>query len=1391
IWITANSIQGSGLVTAEGGLGGNGDGPDGGDGAGGRIRIDVPSGNWNQWDGHVYSRSKGSGGAGTTRPGDFVCDTGDLSSTCTINNRHGVATLDGQNLQVNSRLQARYKPINLDFSDIDISSGSRIEAYRDSIGITGADTIFNKGVLRASGSITAQDTLWINNTGTFRSTGGSVDISGVNDIENTGSIRASGGTLSIYPYQTIYSTGTIRASGNIDARQGTVVDTRGTFKSDSGSIDFSGTDEVENRGTIDAGGSITFSPLSSLLNTDTSTISAGGDITANGANDIDMLGNLDTPGSFLARNTGYFTQDGNINIGGTLNITSPNKVNVSGYSNAQRTYIEAPNLEITSSGYIGADGKGYSAKSGPGAKVNNGNLLGGASFGGIGQNATDTNLYGSTTQPSSLGSGASGPGGGAIRLKVTDRLENQGTVSANGQNGGSGGSIYTTSTVLNGSGVFRANGGEATFDGAGGRIHLDYSERQWEGIVQVNPGGGYAGDGTIIPAEVRCDSGNTSSECYINSKRYVTDFSGNNLTLGPAAELYSGIANMNLNFDNVKVLGNTTMGARINSQSRIKIDADNFQIESRAEINAQDLEINASDQDITGRLDASSNMDLLADDVDVRSGGVIRAGKLNITTTNFTLDSSSRIDTDARGYANGPGQGLSNGFGGGGGFGGRGGGRYIGEGGSMYGSKLYPTQMGSGSYDGQRGGGAVYIDASNDLVVNGDITANGQSGTAGGSGGSILLKAGDFSGMGLLQADGGDGNSRAGGAGGRIAVHAPSYAAWTGTVYTRGGTGNGYKGGPGTTYPENLICDRGKRSNTCEITREHHVKSLNGTGNLEVLRNGVLKSGNSDMILNFTRIDVVESGEIRVRQNAENTKLLFRDTPNIEIQGSILADNKVIARDIGSFNLTQWTDRFGNTNNGVINSRDIEISADSVKITGKTDTGRNTIINTNSYINVVDRMDSGNLIDLNAGTDIYFSGSGTSRNRLELHADQNMDLSGTVDATNEVNISSSSTTTISGTAGSQRIYVYGPTTEITSSGTLNTDGRGYGSHSGPGGAPAVGNGNAGGGAGFGGQGQNSTSGDPGGGSYGDALQPLSLGSGGADGDDSGEASDGPAKGGAGGGAIKIVSSNQLINNGEITSDGANGQNNEGDGYCGWYCDDNSDPDGGGGSGGSIWIQTGTFSGSGTITANGGRGGHGDGEDGGNGAGGRVSIQASNNQYDGTVYTKPVNGNGGPGTTVPSAYICDSGTPSGTCFIENRHEIGQQKFSGTGKLVVESTLHSANTGITIGFNELEIKSSGQIVTDQDGISFSDTGTFINSGTVNSAGSITGGTGGTAMSSVSASGDFYAGNDIRFVTTGDISTSGRVNATNDILFDSDQSISVSGRTLTQGNIDLLAG
>ena len=162
------------------------------------------------------------------------------------------------------------------------------------------------------------------------------------------------------------------------------------------------------------------------------------------------------------------------------------------------------------------------------------------------------------------------------------------------------------------------------------------------------------------------------------------------------------------------------------------------------------------------------------------------------------------------------------------------------------------------------------------------------------------------------------------------------------------------------------------------------------------------------------------------------------------------------------------------------------------------------------------------------------------------------------------------------------------TLTVDAGGLIESDGQGYAIAAGPG---AGVDGDKASGAGHGGVGGDSSSGVLGGNAYGSLYEPITLGSGG--GNSSNYWSRGG--GGSGGGAIKIEAENEIILNGIISSNGFDGV----EGSYGY--------DSGGGSGGSIWVITDTFSGSGEIQANGGTAG----SEGGGGAGGRVAIYTEN------------------------------------------------------------------------------------------------------------------------------------------------------------------------------------
>ena len=154
------------------------------------------------------------------------------------------------------------------------------------------------------------------------------------------------------------------------------------------------------------------------------------------------------------------------------------------------------------------------------------------------------------------------------------------------------------------------------------------------------------------------------------------------------------------------------------------------------------------------------------------------------------------------------------------------------------------------------------------------------------------------------------------------------------------------------------------------------------------------------------------------------------------------------------------------------------------------------------------------------------------------------------------------------------------TDTLTVDGTISSNGQGY-----IGGGPQVagygleGGGTSaawrasGAGAGYGGLGGNPSIGGVGGDTYGSSTEPVLLGSGGGGGIAVGV-------GGAGGGAIKIEADSVVVNGtGIIRANGSSGTT----AIC---TPGYNRGHGGGGSGGSIYIVTGTMSGTGAIQANG-------------------------------------------------------------------------------------------------------------------------------------------------------------------------------------------------------------
>ncbi|MDD2889696.1 MAG: DUF4434 domain-containing protein [bacterium] len=195
-------------------------------------------------------------------------------------------------------------------------------------------------------------------------------------------------------------------------------------------------------------------------------------------------------------------------------------------------------------------------------------------------------------------------------------------------------------------------------------------------------------------------------------------------------------------------------------------------------------------------------------------------------------------------------------------------------------------------------------------------------------------------------------------------------------------------------------------------------------------------------------------------------------------------------------------------------------------------------------------------------------------------------------------------------------------------GTFDADSAGYLAGEGPGAGTQGASSYGAGGAGFGGRGGhggNNLQGDTskyGGYAYGNLENSFDMGSGGGNSDVTLW-----GKGGAGGGVIRLKCLGGLNVAGIIRSNGKDGTGSDG-------------KVAGGGSGGSILIQTNRLSGTGTISSKGGNGANGSTPDGGGGAGGRIQILYNNSSFTGRV---DVSGGNGPNNAI-------DGQP-GTAFVK--------------------------------------------------------------------------------------------------------------------------------------------
>jgi hypothetical protein len=466
-------------------------------------------------------------------------------------------------------------------------------------------------------------------------------------------------------------------------------------------------------------------------------------------------------------------------------------------SSQPQTISVSGSATVQAGGGIKADGTGYPGGQGPGV----GQIVfssfygysgGGGGYGGFGSasaiGAAGGSSYDFLTLPPRSGSGgggspasAAGAGGGAVTLVVlTGVLQVDGAISAAGgaglsQNGGggSGGGIQLKVQTLSGAGIISANGGsgdELGGGGGGGRILINYQTNNFAGAVQAYGGAGgsgFGGAGTILVLATN------------QSARQLTVDNGGEIGASTPVD-YIGSA-----YD-LKVAGGATVYPTVPY--------------------------------------------LVLSNLSVTTGGMVTSapGQTNLPLTvlsNVTIDASSVIAVDGKGFPQGIGHGagLSSaaGDGSGAGYGGMGGDSLTVPGGTNYGSATQPVDRGSGGglgsgptyTGGSQGGGAIRLNIGGTLTVDGGLSALGNPGlqdnSGGGSGGSILINTRTLVGSGYIAADGGEGElyGGGGGSGGRIAIYYltnPHHTnSFTGLISAFGADG-AWWGDDGTVFSSSL-----------------------------------------------------------------------------------------------------------------------------------------------------------------------------------------------------------------------------------------------------------------------------------------------------------------------------------------------------------------------------------------------------------------------------------------------------------------------------------------------------------------------------------------------------------------------------------------------------------
>ncbi len=549
-------------------------------------------------------------------------------------------------------------------------------------------------------------------------------------------------------------------------------------------------------------------------------------------------------------NTTYDDQDICINattvaIDGSHDFHSVHLLNGAVLTHSANTATQTHNLDLTvvtevlvdGTSRIDVNGKGYLAGRTTGNTTTGAATgMSGGSYGGRGggKSGSPNAVYGDYADPEDWGSGGMGSsGGGLVRISAGE-LALDGGLRASGGNsnngGGAGGGISVAVTTLRGVGYISAGGGDGSGEfagggggGGGGRIAVyaqDYSGFNLARITAPGgPGGSGGGAGTVYLRDTDEAYGSLVIDQANSNGGGWTPLGvpGQNTLTVPDEVIVRG-AHTNVKAEHVGLVVTILRPVTITQSGHVSMPGESFVPQSALTVSSSAL------LELTGTTTLPvpltiSGATVMAERVVVPEITVSDSGLLTSFTSSastmyklelevsgtLTVDATSRIDVNGKGYlagrttgntTTGAATGMS-----GGSYGGRGGGK-SGSPNAVYGDYADPEDWGSGGM-GSSGGGLVRISAG-ELALDGGLRASGgNSNNGGGAGGGISVAVTTLRGVGYISAGGGDGSGEfagggGGGGGGRIAVYAQDYSGFNLARITAPGGPGGSGGGAGT-----------------------------------------------------------------------------------------------------------------------------------------------------------------------------------------------------------------------------------------------------------------------------------------------------------------------------------------------------------------------------------------------------------------------------------------------------------------------------------------------------------------------------------------------------------------------------------------------------------------